>query len=486
MNAVLNLINEKNYNDARLMRITHLASQPGINKDWFFRERTTDNGNKHWDCFGEISNQYSDLKMIKFWEEDDIGICSLCNETNQTYVRKSDLGQTHAGDSGDEEDEVMLLVTPKKPKRKTRHGNRELSILSLEMKDMQRVLNDGYNPDGHDQVHCNVDGCSGLCTLTTKMVVSPIILVIEPKTSLYTSTHWMERCPLLCMQDIEHELIIHEFRYVLVQVMLHSTNHFRGVAVMRKDKYVLYDGLLPKMRFIDGNERFSKGGDFVVSSLWYLRTRKRLSIPSQVKIKIEPDDKMEADDKVQSDDVYARNKSSSPLGLPGIAQTSTGSRPTNKSSSSTSKQERTRPLSKRKRTPKVQFSPSENNEQRKQSDQTQPMTKRRRYPIGMSIAEGATFGLIPSCKHCHGMIQRKQMRAIRKVKRLAGLGYDIQHYHFYCVKKAINSRELQQLMDAIKASDYELGSKSAWASKINAGGDANDIKGLQWLYEMEK
>ena len=145
---------------------------------------------------------------------------------------------------------------------------------------------------------------------------------------------------------------------------------------MRKDKYVLYDGLLPKMRFIDGNERFSKGGDFVISSLWYLRTRKRLSIPSQVKIKIEPDDKMEADDKVQSDDVYARNKSSSPLGLPGIAQTSTGRRPTNKSSSSTSKQERTRPLSKRKRTPKVQFSPSENNEQRKQSDQSLNISKK--------------------------------------------------------------------------------------------------------------
>ena len=114
------------------------------------------------------------------------------------------------------------------------------------------------------------------------------------------------------------------------------------------------------------------------------------------------------------------------------------------------------------------------------------MKKRRKYPIGMSIAEGASVGFIPSCKHCHGMIQRNQVRAMKKVKRLSGMGYDIQQYHFYCVKKAINSSELQQLMDAIKASDYELGSKSAWASKINAGGDSNGIKGLQWLYEMEK
>ena len=139
LNAVLNLINKKNYNDAHFMRITHLVSQPGMNKDSIVREETTDNRNKRWDCFGDISRQYSDLKMIKFWEEDDIGICSLCNETNQTYVRKSDKGQTHAGDIGDE---VVLLKTPKKPKRITRHGNRELSILSLEMKDIQRVLND--------------------------------------------------------------------------------------------------------------------------------------------------------------------------------------------------------------------------------------------------------------------------------------------------------------------------------------------------------
>ena len=327
-----------------------------------------------------------------------------------------------------------------------------------------------------------------MCSLTTKMVVCPIILVIEPKTSSYTSTHWMERCPLLCMDDIEHELIIHEFKYVLVQVMLQSGSHFCGVAVMN-DKYVLYDGLLRKMRFIDRNERFSKGGDFVISSLWYLRTRKRSSLPSQVVIRIEPDDTMEPDDKVESDDVYARNKSSSRLGLPGLAPTTTGRRPTNKSSSSNSKQERRRSLSKRKCTTKVKFSPSDHNEQRKQkttSDQSEPMKKRRKYPIGMSIAEGASVGFIPSCKHCHGMIQRNQVRAMKKVKRLSGMGYDIQQYHFYCVKKAINSSELQQLMDAIKASDYELGSKSAWASKINAGGDSNGIKGLQWLYEMEK
>ena len=468
LNAVLNYINEKKYDDACIMRITHLLNQPGINKAWIVRQETTDNGNERWDCFGAISHQYLDLKMVKFWEEDNIGVCSICNETNKTPVQKSNKGQTHAEDVGDE---IQVLEMPKNPKRKTRQGNRELSILSLEMKDMQRVLNDQYNPHGLDQVHCNVDGCKGVRSLTTKMVVNPVILVIEPMTTSYLSTHWMERCPLLCMNDIEHELIIHEFRYVLVQVMLHSGNHFRGVSVIN-DKYVLYDGLLPKMRFIDGNEQFSEGagGDFIIGSLWYLRTRNRSSLPSQVMIKVEPGHQVVPDDKAESDDYLAG------LGLLGLAQTTTESRSTKKSVYN-SKQEKRRTPSKRTRTPKVKFSPS---------DYSKPIKKKVKYPTGMSIAEGAKLGSIPTCKHCRGMIMRNQVRAIKKVKRFAGLGYDIQQYHFYCVKKAINSCELQQLMDVIKASDYDLGSKSAWASKINAVGDSNDIKGLQWMYEMDK
>ena len=83
-----------------------------------------------------------------------------------------------------------------------------------------------------------------MCSLRTEIVVCPITLVIEPMTSSYLSSHWMKRCPLFYMDDIEGELIIHEFRYVLVQVMLQSGNHLRGVAVMN-DQYELYDGLLP-------------------------------------------------------------------------------------------------------------------------------------------------------------------------------------------------------------------------------------------------
>jgi hypothetical protein len=97
------------------------------------------------------------------------------------------------------------------------------------------VLNDRYHPDGSNMVHCNIPCCSGICILTTRMVQLPVILVIEPKTSAMQSTHRIDRCPLLCMNDIEHELIIHDTWYMLVQVMLQSRCHFCGVAVTTPD-----------------------------------------------------------------------------------------------------------------------------------------------------------------------------------------------------------------------------------------------------------
>ena len=160
--------------------------------------------------------------------------------------------------------------------------------------------------------------------------------------------------------------------------------------------------------------------------------------------------KVEPDDNAESDDYLAG------LGLLGLAQTTTKSRSTKKLVYN-SKQEKRRTPSKCTRTPKEKFSPS---------DYSEPTKKKVKYPTGMSIGEGAKLGPIPSCKHCHGMIRRNQVRAIKKVKRYAGLGYDIQQYHLYCIKKAINSKELQQLIDAIKASDYELGLKSAAKAEL--------------------
>ena len=151
------------------------------------------------------------------------------------------------------------------------------------MKDIQRWINDRYNPDGGDQVHCSTPDCGGMCTLETKIVQCPIILIIEPCA--------VNACPIMSMNDIEHELIIGGNRYMLVYVILNSSSHFRGVTVINH-QYVLYDGMLTMIRYIDGSECFSKDENYSVGSLWY---RKIHSWSSSVKIKVEPNIELPTD-----------------------------------------------------------------------------------------------------------------------------------------------------------------------------------------------
>ena len=136
----------------------------------------------------------------------------------------------------------------------------------------------------------------------------------------------------------------------------------------------------------------------------------------------------------------------------------------------------TRSPSKRKRTPKNKFSPSDQNNQAQSS-------KRKKYPIGISIASGSSLGVVANCKWCRGCIMRTQWRAIKKVKREVGVGFDTFQYHFFCCKNALSSDELHQLLDVIGASDEELGLKSAWTAAITK------IRGKtawDWLNEMKK
>jgi hypothetical protein len=38
-----------------------------------------------------------------------------------------------------------------------------------------------------------------------------------------------------------------------------------------------------------------------------------------------------------------------------------------------------------------------------------------------------------------------------------GIGFDTSQYHFYCTKKALMAKELQQLLDVIAALDEDMG-----------------------------
>ena len=89
----------------------------------------------------------------------------------------------------------------------------------------------------------------------------------------------------------------------------------------------------------------------------------------------------------------------------------------------------TRSPSKRKQTPKNKFSPSDQNNQAQSS-------KRKKYPIGISIASGSSLGVMANCKWCRGCIMRMQSRAIKKVKREVGVGFDTLQYHFCSCRAA--------------------------------------------------
>ena len=151
------------------------------------------------------------------------------------------------------------------------------------MKDIQSWINYIYNPDGGDQVHCSTPDCGGMCTLKTKMVQCLIILIFEPCA--------VNTCPIMSMNDIEHELIINGTRYMLVYVILNSSSHFQGVTVINH-QHVLYDGMLTRMRYIDGSEYFSKDENYSVGSLWY---RKIHSWSSSVEIKVKPNVELPTD-----------------------------------------------------------------------------------------------------------------------------------------------------------------------------------------------
>ncbi len=77
-------------------------------------------------------------------------------------------------------------------------------------------------------------------------------------------------------------------------------------------------------------------------------------------------------------------------------------------------------------TPKQKYSPSDQGKQQ----QHRPMMKRMKYPIGLSILSGSAVGQLPSCKYYHGCIMRTNFFAIRKVKRIVGIWYEIAQFYF--------------------------------------------------------
>jgi hypothetical protein len=113
--------------------------------------------------------------------------------------------------------------------------------------------------------------------------------------------------------------------------------------------------------------------------------------------------------------------------------------------------------SKRKRTPKHKYSPSDD----KKQAQNSKSKKREPYPIGLSVVRGSTYGREAKCKYCRACIMKSNWRVINKVKREGE--YDTSQYHLRCVKDAFSPEEVTQILAIIKALviDPDEGSISA-------------------------
>jgi len=514
VNNVLNLINDKEFDQARMAWISALLESGNVGRHNLIRDGTTDDGSQQWDCWGCISSWHCILKMTKFVEKDSIGFCDKCNRDGEQAVNVTSSSTTSIPkekevDIGDACIPLEYKPPPNTKKRKTRHGHGHLHFPQILMSNLQSELDNRYSSNVGDnirnQVHCMLsnEGCPGRCALTTTMEEFPIMLVIEPSNPPTLD------CPtvLHSMDDIELSLFIAGTRYNLAFVILHNSSHFRGIAVFHDDKYVLYDGMLPTMELIDRNKRFSEGGNYRVASLWYRKAKKNqlhtmVSIlvedelskivgkKKQSTLKYEPVNvKIKVEDSKNSVTSTDQQKTSS--NTPTFKSTTTefssrGPSTHNKSTieskltghRKTATQAKQRTPSKRARTPKHKFSPPED----KKHATSRP--KRKPYPIGLSVAQGSAMGPQPTCKYCRTCIMRSQWRAIKKVKRNGnGLGNDISQYHLKCVKKVLSKKELEQLLAIIRSLDLDpdVGSRSAMIRQIDDG----DSKKTAWDYIFE-
>jgi hypothetical protein len=94
---------------------------------------------------------------------------------------------------------------------------------------------------------------------------------------------------------------------MLVYVILNSSCHFRGVAVINNQN-VLYNGMLKKMRYIDGSEFFVKDDNHSVGSLWY---RKIHPWSSSMKTRVESQVELPTENVTSKQDSMEKQKQSS-------------------------------------------------------------------------------------------------------------------------------------------------------------------------------
>ena len=170
-------------------------------------------------------------------------------------------------------------VTVNKNATGTNHLSYSVGVNTKNVKSLQQALENRFL-NGRNSVHCPIEGRGGVQCLEIEIEKMPPILVldIEPQPQEISVDEGHEvgegngMLRLTCISDIEKHLTVQNTQYVLVQVILHNGNHYRGITVL-SNQNVLYDGMCcDEFKCIDRNYKFASdydGGNYTVTFLWY-------------------------------------------------------------------------------------------------------------------------------------------------------------------------------------------------------------------------
>ena len=472
LDAVLDKIDNKNFDEARIDWIQHCTSlDQSYLAEPMISSSTNHSGEQvtKWNCKSSCASQFEgkackELFLFKFF--DSYSLCSMTREGGQCGYY--DL-YSHDGHAERIQRAYHISL-----------HNRSLGKIQAE------VLDAIYGNDGSDgvEVPCGngtrnkpkelEDGtyipnpdCDGFRFVERRIIQGegegPTILFFErgimeweidvPRSSTVT-----------CMNKLEPQLVIGNQRYILVYCMLGNGGHFQGIAVIY-GKYLYYDGMkAQKMKWISADTQFDNG--YSVNGLWYKfdgytdeptddsETADESATAKPITTTVNMND--DKDTTIQSTAKQATTSKSK-------ATTSTKPTPSKATASKTTNFTLQPPIQSKKRPPLDEMKLMEGTAIAAANKGRQiSVVKKARgsYPTGISVACVSRRGKQPSCQYCRDFISREEWHTVKKTNS-QGQHKEwkiTSHYHFQCYEllSEAERRQLVLLIQKDRLMDIDL------------------------------
>ena len=469
LNDVLDLIHQGKYDLARYEWYVYLEESYGVTGEpasdgtVLKRTKVTDE-REEWDCFGGIQVQVHRLNMFKF---------TYCNDY-QWCEKDGDSGVNFSCPYFEEYGEGMY------PNRL--QTDRFIRVFTDQMHQMQEtVFNKEYNTYGR-KVNCG-EGmkrtskeCNGEREVRRFIQVPPKLLMIDRMRREWDlSSGSTRRTKLTSIDKIEHQLMINEQRYVLVQINVGNGVHWNGITLIL-GKYLLFDGCKEtRLRWVPETFEFKTLGSYDVENLWY-----------------RPCDSEEEEEEARVDeadgDGSGSNVATSGLGDSGVVDEANDATNDATENLSDAKQQSSSdsarvadtsqnndPAPKKNRKRKKGDNEAANNatenlsgamqqsepgiagvsvSQKKDPPKKKKKKRQKSHPMGVSISSVSAKGKQPICKYCLQKIQRGQWHAVKKEKNQEDNKWkSTHHYHFECSRAVFHDNERRQLVAIVSSSE---------------------------------